>query len=96
MKTFFAALTIDQLSSVNGGAFNGNTGITGGIKGINNRVPGMGCPPPFNGNTGITGGIPGINNHVPGAPVSRPGNTGITGGIPGINNKVPPMVFPHR
>jgi hypothetical protein len=41
-----------------------NTGITGGIAGINNKVP----PPPSSDpgfNTGITGGIPGINNKVP-------------------------------
>ena len=53
--------TIDScdLANVIGGL--GNTGITGGIKGINNQVP----PMVQFGNTGITGGIKGINNRVP-------------------------------
>jgi len=76
-------ISILDLANVIGGAA-GNTGITGGIPGINNKVP----PMVQSGNTGITGGIPGINNKVP--PMVFPsGNTGITGGIHGINNKVP-------
>lgn len=66
----------------------GNTGITGGISGINNQVPG--AAPSTPGNTGITGGISGINNRVPSTTRRAPGNTGITGGVSGINNRVPP------
>jgi hypothetical protein len=84
----FTAIDSNALQAVTGGAGAGyNTGITGGIKGINNKVP----RPHSQGkgwNTGITGGIPGINNKVP-RPSSHGHNTGITGGIPGINNKVP-------
>jgi hypothetical protein len=80
-------ISILDLANVTGGAA-GNTGITGGIHGINNKVPPMVLPP--TGNTGITGGIHGINNKVP--PMRFPsGNTGITGGIHGINNKVPSL-----
>ena len=54
-------ISILDLANVIGGAA-GNTGITGGIPGINNKVPPMVFP---SGNTGITGGIHGINNKVP-------------------------------
>jgi hypothetical protein len=79
--------TLD-LANVTGGAA-GNTGITGGIHGINNKVPPQVFITPksaVTGKTGITGGIHGINNKVPSTVF---GNTGITGGIHGINNKVP-------
>ena len=60
----FKTIDSNELSNVTGGAGAGyNTGITGGIKGINNKVP---RPSHSHGhNTGITGGIPGINNKVP-------------------------------
>jgi hypothetical protein len=81
-------ISMIDLANVIGGAA-GNTGITGGIHGINNKVPAATI-----GNTGITGGISGINNKVPPEVFITPrsaisGNTGITGGIHGINNKVP-------
>jgi hypothetical protein len=46
----------------------GNTGVTGGMKGVNNKVPGRktGKKTKKAGNTGITGGVDGINNKVPG------------------------------
>jgi hypothetical protein len=79
--------TIDTnaLSNVTGGA-GWNTGITGGLTGINNQVP---RPPQGGWNTGITGGLTGINNKVPPPALPTIGNTGITGGLHGINNKVP-------
>jgi bacteriocin-like protein len=59
----FKTIDIHALNHVTGGAGAGyNTGITGGIKGINNKVP---RPHSGGHNTGITGGIPGINNKVP-------------------------------
>ena len=84
----FKTIDSNELSNVTGGAGAGyNTGITGGIKGINNKVPRPHTDPGWN--TGITGGIKGINNKVPRPSHGRGHNTGITGGIPGINNKVP-------
>lgn len=56
MKTFFASLTIDQLTSIGGGAApNGNTGITGGLEGIHNHVPGCACCT-RSGTAGVAGG----------------------------------------
>ena len=79
--------TIDlyRLADVTGGC-SGNTGITGGLKGIHNKV-GTTCID-RSINTGITGGLSGINNAVPG-PRDTGFNTGITGGLKGINNEVP-------
>ncbi len=71
--TTLNSIPLDQLVNVTGGQA-GNTGITGGIPNINNKVP-TECPSrrrrgqtPGNQNTGITGGIPGINNKVPPPP----------------------------
>ena len=63
----FDTISILTLAHVTGGCGKDpgfNTGITGGIPGINNKVP---RPPRRDGgfNTGITGGIKGINNKVP-------------------------------
>jgi hypothetical protein len=60
-KTAMKTIEIEKLATVVGGA-GFNTGITGGIKGINNKVP---APISAGHNTGITGGIKGINNKVP-------------------------------
>ena len=65
----FDTISILTLANVTGGCGCGqdpgfNTGITGGIPGINNKVP---RPGSSDGgfNTGITGGLKGINNKVP-------------------------------
>jgi len=81
----FISIDPAALETVTGGA-GYNTGITGGIKGINNKVPRPHLDKGWN--TGITGGIKGINNKVP-RPHSGGHNGGITGGIPNINNQVP-------
>ena len=63
----FATISNLTLAHVTGGCgcdAGYNTGITGGIPGINNKVP---RPGSSDGgfNTGITGGLKGINNKVP-------------------------------
>jgi hypothetical protein len=60
----FKTIDINALSFISGGTQAGfNTGITGGMRGMNNKVPHPYTGPAYN--TGITGGLSGINNYVP-------------------------------